>query len=72
MNLYRNIFCQIAPNGDRTQIDIALHYSFGRWQETKPVALALALMQGRNIFRFSLKTPHCGLTIKQLTLTPVR
>jgi hypothetical protein len=59
----------LTPNDAETQLEIALPYTAGMWQETKPVELALGA--GRNMLRFTCKVPNCGLTIKQFTLTPL-
>jgi hypothetical protein len=47
-----------------------LPYTIGRWEETKPVEIALA--KGRNTLRFTRKVPNYSVTIKQFTLTPVK
>jgi len=53
----------------RTLVDIALPYTCGMWEDTKPVTIALK--EGRNSLQFTCKCPNKGLTIKHFTLTPV-
>jgi len=60
----------ITPNDAQTAIDIAVPYTIGLWEETKPVEIAL--VKGRNVLHFTRNVPNYGLTIKQFTLTPVK
>ncbi len=54
----------------RTMVDIAVPYTFGKWEDTKPVTIDLK--EGRNTLQFTVRPPNKGLTIKAFKLTPVR
>ncbi|MDP7134809.1 MAG: hypothetical protein QF437_30210, partial [Planctomycetota bacterium] len=61
---------QVAPNGDKEPIDIALPFTVGKWDKTEPVEIAL--LKGRNVLRFSRNQERLkGVTIKDFTLTPL-
>ena len=60
----------LTPNDAKTPTDIAMPYTIGMWEETKPVEIAL--VKGKNILRFTRNNPNYGLTIKHFTLTPVK
>ncbi len=60
----------VTPNDVIEPIAIALPYTVGAWQNTAPVEITPA--KGRNILHFTRKAPTRGVTIKELTLTPVK
>lgn len=60
----------LTPNDAKTPIDIAMPYTIGMCEETKPVQIAL--VKGKNILHFTRNVPNYGLTIKHFTLTPVK
>jgi len=60
---------ELTPNNANTPIDIAIPYTIGMWEETKPAEIAL--VKGKNILLFTRNISNCGLTIKDSTLTPV-
>jgi hypothetical protein len=54
-----------------SEIVMAMPFTVGNWQESKPITLTLA--KGENVLRFSRnKPPQYGLAIKEFTLTPVK
>jgi len=60
----------VTPNNAGTPIDIALPYTVGMWENTRPVEIEL--VKGKNILHFTRNIPNYGLTIKYFTLTPVK
>jgi hypothetical protein len=58
----------VTPNNAGASIDIALPYTVGMWEDTKPVEIELA--KGKNVLHFTRDIPNYGLTIKHFTLTP--
>jgi len=60
----------LAANDAKEPVEIAVPYTLGRWEHTKPVEIAL--VKGQNVLRFTRPAPSRGLTIKDFTLTPVR
>ena len=61
---------RVAANGAKEPIDIALPFTVGMWETTEPVEVTL--VKGRNVLRFSRDEPVKGLTIKEITLRPVK
>lgn len=61
---------RVTANDAEVPIDLALPYTVGRWEETAPVRIDLR--RGRNVIRFTCQVPNHGLSIKNLTLTPLR
>ncbi len=59
----------VSVNGAKEPMDIALPFTVGMWGRTQPVELTLA--KGRNVLRLTRNEPVKGLTIRELTLTPV-
>ena len=51
-------------------IEIAVPYTVGKWQQTKPVEVSL--VKGKNVLRFARPDGSRGVTIKEFTLTPVK
>jgi hypothetical protein len=60
----------LTPNDAKEPVTIAVPYTIGRWEQTKPVEVAL--VNGRNVLRFTHPAPSRGLSIKEFTLTPVK
>ncbi len=60
----------VAANDAKEPTDIAVPFTGGMWDKTKPAEISLA--KGRNVLRFSRNEPVKGLTIKDFTLTPVK
>jgi hypothetical protein len=58
-----------AVNQSNPPIEIAVPYTIGLWQQTKPVEVTLA--RGNNSLQFSVKDGSRGVTVKDFTLTPV-
>lgn len=61
---------QLAVNGAREPVEIALPFTVGMWGSTEPVEIELVL--GQNVLRFSREGEVKGVSIKDFTLTPVR
>jgi hypothetical protein len=59
---------QLTANNARNPVDMAIPYTCGLWQTTKPVEVSL--VQGKNVLNFS--KPTGNVTIKDFTLTPIR
>jgi hypothetical protein len=61
----------LSVNDAKEPIDIAVPFTVGMWGETPPVEISL--VKGKNVLRFSRGTGNIkGLTIRDLTLTPVK
>ena len=60
----------VAANDAKEPTDIAMPFTIGMWDKTKPVEVSL--VKGRNVLRFSRNEPVKGLTIKDFTLRPVK
>jgi hypothetical protein len=60
----------LTPNDAKEPVTIAVPYTIGRWEQTKPVEVAL--VNGRYVLRFTHPAPSRGLSIKEFTLTPVK
>jgi hypothetical protein len=60
----------LTPNDAKEPVEIAVPYTLGKWEQTKPVEITL--VKGPNVLRFTRPAPSRGLTIKQFTLTPIR
>jgi hypothetical protein len=61
---------KVAANGSGDAQEIPLPYTIGKWENTKPVEVALAA--GKNVLRFTRDEPVRGISIKDFTLTPVK
>jgi hypothetical protein len=59
---------QLTANNARNPVDMAIPYTCGLWQTTKPVEVSL--VQGKNVLNFS--KPTGNVTIKDFTLKPVK
>ena len=60
----------VAANDPKAPIEIAVPYTIGKWQQTKPVEVTLA--KGGNVLHCALQAGSRGVTIKEFTLTPVK
>lgn len=59
-----------AANEAKAAADLAVPYTIGKWQQTQPVEISL--VKGENVLRITLQDGSRGVTIKDLTLTPVK
>jgi hypothetical protein len=48
----------LTPNDAKEPVEIAVPYTIGRWEQTKPVEVAL--VNGRNVLRFSTRPRAAG------------
>jgi len=60
----------LKPNDAKEPVGIAVPYTLGRWEQTKPVEIAL--VKGPNVLHFTRPAPSRGLTIRDFTLTPAK
>ncbi len=66
-----NQHLSLAVNGATETIDIALPFTVGMWDKTKPVVIQLR--KGKNVLSFSRKHDKIsGVTIKDFTMTPAK
>ena len=56
----------LAVNEPRAPVEVAVPYTIGKWQETKPVEVALE--KGKNVLHVALADGSRGVTIKEFTL----
>jgi hypothetical protein len=61
---------EFAANHTNPAIEIAVPYTVGIWQQTRPVEIAL--VKGQNILNFDLLQGSRAVTVKDFTLTPVK
>ena len=61
---------KVQANADKASAEIAVPYTCGAWQQTKPIVLAL--VSGKNVLHFSVQDGSRGVSIKDFTLTPVK
>lgn len=62
---------QLSVNGEKTPTTIALPYTIGAWDESKPVTVTL--QQGKNTLHFWRdRAPQFGMALKSFTLKPAR
>ncbi|MSR55573.1 MAG: hypothetical protein EXS09_20165 [Gemmataceae bacterium] len=61
---------RVLANDAKEPVDIAVPYTVGLWQQTRPVELTL--VNGKNVFHLTLQDGSRGVTIKDFTLTPVK
>ncbi len=57
---------QLTPNNAKDAVEIAIPYTYGKWEQTSPVEVTL--VSGKNTLSFS--KPARGFTLKEITLTP--
>lgn len=60
----------LAANDAKAPVEIAVPYTLGKWQQTKPVEISL--VPGKNTIHFSLQDGSRGVTIKEFLLTPLK
>jgi hypothetical protein len=60
----------VAANDPKALVEIAVPYTIGKWEQTKPVEISLA--NGKNALFFALQDGSRGVTIKEFTLTPMK
>jgi hypothetical protein len=60
----------VLANDAKEPVEIAVPYTVGLWQQTRPVDLSL--VDGTNVLHFTLQDGSRGMTIKDFTLTPVK
>jgi hypothetical protein len=60
----------VAANDPTKPMEIAVPYTIGMWQQTPPVEVTLA--KGSNVLFVALQDGSRGVTVKDLTLTPVK
>ena len=60
----------VAANLPTKPVEIAVPYTIGKWEQTKPVDVTL--VKGKNVLYFALQEDSRGVSIKQLTLQPVK
>lgn len=61
---------QLVSNDAKEPVEIAVPYTIGLWKQTQPVEISL--VNGKNVFHFTLTDGSRGVTIKEFTLTPVK
>lgn len=59
-----------AANDAAQQTEVAVPYTTGLWQPTKPIEVTL--VKGKNALNFSVQDGSRSVSIKDFTLTPVR
>ena len=59
-----------AVNDPKSPLEVAIPYTVGKWQPTRPVEVTLA--KGSNVLYFALQDGSRGVTLKDFTLTPVK
>jgi hypothetical protein len=70
VTVHDNPKMQLAANGAKEPVEIAVPYTVGQWEKTPPVQVAL--VQGKNSLQFTRPEGSRGLTVKDFTLTPVK
>ncbi|HSH93404.1 MAG TPA: hypothetical protein VK968_04610, partial [Roseimicrobium sp.] len=60
----------VTANGSKEPANIPLPFTLGQWKSTNPVEITL--VKGKNVLRFSRPADAKGLTMKDLTLSPVK
>jgi hypothetical protein len=60
----------LTANDAKAPVEIAMPYTIGRWQQTRPVEISL--VDGRNVLHFTLQDGSRGVTIREFTLTPMK
>jgi hypothetical protein len=68
VSIHKDQQLSLTSDGLKTPLEIPIPYTLGKWEDTKP--LAIELVKGRNVLRFSRKAPNSGVTVKQFTLRP--
>ena len=60
----------IGVNDAKSPMEIAVPYTTGVWQDTKPVEVTLG--SGKNVLNVALVDGSRGVTVKEFTLTPIK
>jgi hypothetical protein len=60
----------VQANDAKDAVEIAVPYTIGKWQQTPPATVSL--VNGKNVLHVTLKDGSRGVTIKELTLKPVK
>jgi hypothetical protein len=60
----------VAMNDPKSSVEMAIPYTIGKWQPTRP--LEVTLVKGANVLHFALQDGSRGVTLKDFTLTPVK
>jgi hypothetical protein len=60
----------VAVNDPKSSVEMAIPYTIGKWQPTRP--LEVTLVKGANVLHFALQDGSRGVTLKDFTLTPVK
>ena len=60
----------LTANDAKEQVEIAVPYTIGKWQQTHPVELSL--VDGKNVLHVTLQDESRGVTVNEFTLTPVK
>jgi len=67
---YEQKLC-VSANGGKSESTMTMPFTLGKWQESKPITLALK--KGENRLQFLRRgPPQYGVAIKSFSLTPVR
>jgi hypothetical protein len=61
--------CLVTVNDAKVPVEIAVPYTVGLWQQTRPVEISL--VKGQNLLHFEVQPGSRGVTIKDFTLTRV-
>ncbi len=59
-----------AANDAKAPSEVAVPYTVGMWQQSKPIEVVL--VKGQNVLEVALKEGSRGVAIKEFTLTPVQ
>jgi hypothetical protein len=68
VTVHGDMHLQLSPNGAKSPIDVAIPFTVGSWETTRPVEVTL--VAGKNVLSFS--KPTTGFALKELTLTPLK
>jgi hypothetical protein len=61
---------QFAVNDAKQPIELAVPYTIGLWQQTKP--LEITLNRGQNVLHFALEEGSKPVAVKEFTISPVK
>ena len=59
-----------SANDAKQPIELAVPYTIGLWQQTKPVEVSLA--RGQNVLNFAVQDGSRPVTVKEFTISPVK
>lgn len=60
----------LTANNSTQPVEIPVPYTIGKWELSSPVVIEL--IKGKNVLQFTRPAPSRGVTIKDITLTPVK